>query len=374
MSELLHSLQVPLTGPLSAVEWARGTEVSVPQAIAAFGNGDIPLSDGATETIVNAVRMHAAFTNSPASSRLPISYQAVPMRLRTAIGHFLGKVQRRRSAVWARFPRWPLDLSADYVADLVTKEQPMFAGVRTPVLLSHDIDTPEGLRNLVPRFLPLEEAVGARSSNYVVPCAWPIDYDLLDETARRGHEIGIHGYDHSNKTPYAPPAQMRSRLEAARPLIERYGILGYRAPSLVRTPELMDQLQRLYGYDSSIPTSGGLFPVPNNGCASARPFRLGTLIEIPLSLPRDGSLRFLGHTATDIPEIWKACAIQVSASGGIVSLLTHCEDRFSGEPAMLEAYRRFLAFVAEDDRFEFSTPAAILNRMAVCDSVGRELT
>src|SRR5438093_6664071 len=59
---------------------------------------------------------------------------------------------------------------------------------RAPVVLTHDIDSPEGLKNLVARFLPLEEAVGARSTSYIVPCAWPLDHSLIAELVAR--EIG----------------------------------------------------------------------------------------------------------------------------------------------------------------------------------------
>lgn len=346
-----------------AAAWAEGMEVTVPDAVAALlaqGNAGAEQAAAAVE----AVRMYAAFTpDSPTSSRLPFSYQSVPLPVRTLIGDVLGRLQRRRQSSWAAFPRWPLDLSADYVADTLGAPPSPFADGPAPVLLSHDIDTAEGLKNLVPRFLPLEESVGARSSNYVVPCAWPVDYGLLDETAARGHEIGIHGFDHSNRTPFAPPAELRARIEAARPLVERYGVTGYRAPSLLRTRELLDGLQSLYRYDSSMPASGGLFPVPNNGCASARPFRIGSLVEIPLTMPRDGSLRFLGHDPREILQTWKACAQRIAASGGIVSLLTHCEDRFSGNPPMLGAYREFLEHLASGAEFEFTTPARLLERI-----------
>src|SRR5205085_6806697 len=140
-----------------------------------------------------------------------------------------------------------------------------------PVILTHDIDSPEGLRNLVDRFLPAEEAVVARSTSYIVPCAWQIDDRAVQAIISRGHDVGVHGYDHSNRTPFAAGEERRRRLDAARPFAAKYGAVGYRAPSLLRTRALLRDLAGRYRYDSSIPTSGGLFPVPNNGRASARP-------------------------------------------------------------------------------------------------------
>jgi peptidoglycan/xylan/chitin deacetylase (PgdA/CDA1 family) len=260
---------------------------------------------------------------------------------------------------WAAFPTFPLDLSADFVADL--ERGTAVIPDATPVLVSHDIDSPEGLQNLVRDFLPLEEAAGARSANYIVPCAWPVDDDAVKEVIARGHEVGVHGTDHSNRTPFLDTPARRERLDRGRAFGERYGAIGYRAPSLLRTRALLQDLATRYRYDSSIPTSGGLFPIPNNGCASARPYRLGELVEIPVSMPRDGSLRFLGYSARQILRLWIDCAERIAAARGVVVLLTHCEARFSGNSAMLGAYQGFLAHVAASTKFKFAMPRDILS-------------
>lgn len=308
--------------------------------------------------------LRAAFTErQPLSSRLPFSYRKIPARIRSLIATVTGRLQRRREDRWAAFPKWPLDLSADFLADLFSSGPSAFASGPTPVLLSHDLDSAEGLRNLVKYFLDLEETFGARSANYIVPCSWSIDHELLTEVKERGHEVGIHGYDHGNLTPFAEVEERRRRLQAAQPLVERYEIDGYRSPSLLRTRNLLRDLSKLYRYDSSIPTSGGLFPVPNNGCASARPFFVEGIWEIPLSLPRDGSMRFLGYSPGQIADLWIECADQIARSGGVVVLLTHCEARFSGNSRMLDAYRHFLEHVSASDRYVWSTPAEVLSKI-----------
>lgn len=321
-------------------------------------HGDVSAADAVD------VRERAAFTDTPpASSRMPVSYQRVPGWVRALVASAVGRRQRRHVERWAAFPGWPLDLTADLLSDLAGAPR-MDVGRRTPVLLTHDIDSPEGLHNLVADFLPIEEAVGARSTSYVVPCGWTLDDEALEETRRRGHEIGVHGYDHSNRTPFASPAERRRRIDAARPFVERYGAAGYRAPSLLRTRALIRDLTPLYAYDSSLPTSGGLFPVPNNGCATARPFVVEGMTEIPLTLPRDGSLRFLGHSPDEIVRIWTSCADAIARSGGVVVLLTHCEARFSGNRDMLQAYSRFIDYVrASPERFVFSTAADVAARL-----------
>jgi hypothetical protein len=100
--------------------------------------------------------------------------------------------------------------------------------------------------------------------------------------------------------------------------------------------------------------------VPNNGCASARPFHIGRITEIPISMPRDAGMLFLGFSPPELLKIWIDCAEAIADSGGVVMLLTHCEGRFLGQPVMQRIYRQFLDYVAASDRFAFSTPAEVL--------------
>jgi len=354
--------------------WARGGTFRLPASlaersklsghVAADGGLEIsPEMAGIAASHGAELRLRHAFTEKPPwSCRLPVSYQIIPPRLRSLIASALGFRRRHQVSQWAAFPGWPLDLSADFLADLGSGKPGCFINGPTPVILTHDLDSPEGLRNLVRWFLEAEETVGARSTNFVVPCAWPLDHGLLAEVQQRGHEIGVHGYDHSNRTPFLNGERRRRRLAEAYDRLGRYGVVGYRAPSLFRTKALVEDLAGLYSYDSSIPTSGGLFPVPNNGCASARPFSMAGLMEVPLSLPRDGSLRFLGYSPDQTLDLWIDCAKKIAASGGVVVLLTHCESRFSGNAAMLHIYRRFLDFIASYGDFAFSSMREVVQR------------
>ncbi|MCU1385389.1 MAG: hypothetical protein JWL71_4086 [Acidobacteria bacterium] len=363
----LERVVVGSVGGREPAVWAEGRTVSLSSELLdrtgwrrfldASGTLSLP-GDVEIPTLDDVVRLReqAAFTDHPpASSRLPVSYQYVPGWARAIVGASIGRLNRSRTGHWARFPAWPLDLSADFVADMTSTASPMSA-LRTPVLLTHDIDSPEGLERLVADFLPLEEQAGARSTSYVVPCAWPIEYALADAVVSRGHDIGVHGYDHSNRTAFADAAERGRRLDAAAAFADRYRSTGYRAPSLLRTRALLRDLAGRYRYDSSIPTSGGLFPVPNNGCASARPFVAEGIAELPLSMPRDGSLRFLGHSPGEIAALWISCADAIARARGVVVLLTHCERRFSGNVAMLAAYRTLLEYIGADERFAFSSP------------------
>jgi peptidoglycan/xylan/chitin deacetylase (PgdA/CDA1 family) len=364
--------RVRITGAHSErLEWAVGREVSLPASLLASltRSSDVATLDlrrvhtPALNGLASDLRLRAAFTDgAPHSRRVPFSYHRIPPTIRWYLARQLGRRLRSRQSDWARFPGWPLDLSADFVSDWMC-EDPVCPPARpTPVLLTHDIDSREGLRNLVEHFLPLEEVVGARSTNYIVPCAWPLDHGMLREVIARGHEIGVHGYDHSNRTPFLKRDERRRRLSEGRALLEPYSPTGYRAPSLVRTAGLVEDLADYFAYDSSIPTSGGPFPTFNNGCATARPFRIGRTLEIPISARRDGTAQFLGYSAQEIGPMWIENAEDIAAARGVVVLLTHCEKRFSGNPPMLGAYRQFLDFVAHSSRLEWDTAG----RVAAC--------
>jgi peptidoglycan/xylan/chitin deacetylase (PgdA/CDA1 family) len=368
----LLPVRIVSVGDRPQAAWAEGLSVHLPaalvdragwrRAIRPDGALAIPSAAGPIdEDDVIRLREQRAFTDRPLTASLPVNYRIVPGWARALIASGIGRWNRRHVDRWGTFPAWPIDLSADLLADLCDHSRAARPPASpAPVVVTHDIDSPEGLTQLVKQFLSVEESVGARSTSYLVPCAWPIDYGLVDDMIARGHTAGVHGCDHSNRTPFAPAEERRRRLDAGRRFAERYPVNGYRAPSLLRTRALLRDVGARYRYDSSIPTSGGLFPTPNNGCATARPFRVEGVVELPITLPRDGSLRFLGCSPDEILRTWIDCAELIARSRGVVVLLTHCERRFTGHPAMFRTYCRFLEYLRNQaDRFVFSTADAV---------------
>ena len=198
----LVQVRMVSVGDYGAAVWAEGVRFKVPADLPArlgwrvLTSGDVSIDRGAPPVPpgeIPKLRERAAFTEQPPlSARLPISYQRVPGRVRALIGSAIGRRHRGRADRWADFPQWPLDLSADLLFDLSLPVAP-YPPSPAKVILTHDIDSSEGLRNLVRCFLPAEEGVGARSTNFIVPCAWPIDEALASEVTARGHEVGVHG-------------------------------------------------------------------------------------------------------------------------------------------------------------------------------------
>ena len=153
-----------------------------------------------TDRDVAELRERCAFTDRPPlSARLPISYQYVPGWARALAASAIGRWNRRKVSRWAGFPGWPIDVSADVLNDLGESTPDGGLDGPTPVVLTHDIDSPEGLTNLLGRFVPLEEAVHAHSTSYVVPCAWPVDHGAgrrVDRTRSRGGRARIRPQQH----------------------------------------------------------------------------------------------------------------------------------------------------------------------------------
>jgi len=343
---------------LSTAAWAMDLQLYAPGVCV---RDETLCPEKLTSNFISALRDRSIWIETPpTSSRLPIPYHLIPPRIRTFIAACIGRSKRKK--LETLFPAFPIDLSVDALSDVLGLDNPLLHYSRPPFITTHDIDSQEGLDKLLKYFLPIEERYGFRSVNYIVPCKWKLDHARLQEIKDRGHQLGIHGYNHANKTPFLNPAEIERRVEAARDLVERYSITGYRAPSLIRTPALVHALKRLYRYDSSVPTTGGLFPTPGNGCASARPFKLEGIPEIPLSLPRDGHLRFLGLSSNEILNVWKESAALINRSHGITHLLTHCESHFSGNRPMLKAYESFLSYVVEENGWTAIFPDELLEK------------
>jgi hypothetical protein len=119
------------------VAWAEGLPLNLPAALLRLLGEPPPTGDAAAAArqAAEALKLAAAFTEiPPASTRLPFSYQTIPGPMRPLRGRLIGRVQRARQAKWARYPGWPLDLSADVAADLAGAPGITFRC--TPVLLT----------------------------------------------------------------------------------------------------------------------------------------------------------------------------------------------------------------------------------------------
>src|SRR5262249_13242264 len=148
--------------------WTEGQRIHLPASVfersgwrrCTSAAGDLRVPDDPTAITADDVarlREARAFTDRPPlSARLPVSYRVAPGWARAAIASAVGHWRRRRVGEWAAFPGWPIDLSADAIDDLRDggDRDGLGSAEPAPVVLTHDIDSPEGLASLIASFLP----------------------------------------------------------------------------------------------------------------------------------------------------------------------------------------------------------------------------
>src|SRR4030095_143423 len=179
--------------------------------------------------------------------------------------------------------------------------------------------------------------------------------DLIQEVERRGHEIGVHGYNHLLLTEITPE-EFDADLQKAFEALDRAGVksnpIGFRAPSfsMVNTTKdwALPTLEK-YGfrYDSSV------FPVgfhPDYGIANAplSPYKItDRLYEFPMSVLEIYGRRFPscgGGYFRPFPYSYtRYCMRKVNEQGRAVVFYLHPWELDPGQPCInnLSASQKF---------------------------------
>jgi peptidoglycan/xylan/chitin deacetylase (PgdA/CDA1 family) len=217
------------------------------------------------------------------------------------------------------------------------------------------VDTRRGAE-LIPAFAALERGLGVRSTFFVCSHHYPLDYDALGKLAAEGFEIASHGYNHDNRDGFLAEPEREARLrEIRRSLGARVPLAGFRAPSLARTPALYASLARHFAWDSSVPD---VDLEDEGGCATVLPFRIGELVEIPVTLPLESSLLYRGTSATRIFELWSDKLDWIRRVGGVATAVLHTEPHLGGHPELRACYARWLGTLGSD--LWVTTPSELL--------------
>jgi len=204
---------------------------------------------------------------------------------------------RRLRAV--EFPKWPQDDSLTDLLGALLAECMRVAGVdRVPCIglwprgktwawtLTHDVDTGLGYAH-VDALAAVEEKRGLRSCWYFVPERYPLERRQLDAVRERGHEIGVHGLQHSGKL-FSSRAEFERRVGRINAYVREWGVTGFRSPATYRNPFWLPELE--VDHDSSYMDNASCEPQRGGVCAPF-PFMLSErLVELPISLPMDHTL------------------------------------------------------------------------------------
>ena len=265
----------------------------------------------------------------------------IPRAAQLALRRLFTSAQQRRT-----FPAWPIE---SYVVDLVRAaiagalpcddDQPLLGiapwpdGASFAFCVTHDVEWDSGLR-LAPAVRAIEEKLGVHSSWNLVPERYPIDWLIVEELRQSGAEIGIHGLKHDGKL-FNSLSLFRQRLKEIERYAHDWGAVGFRSPSCLRNAQWMREMS--FDYDTSFPDTDPYEPQPG-GCCSVWPYFIGSMVELPLTMPQDHTIyEILGH---DDLRIWEKKANWLASVGGLVQVNVHPD--YMTLPNRLLQYEEFL--------------------------------
>jgi hypothetical protein len=218
---------------------------------------------------------------------------------------------------------------------------------RFAFVLTHDVDTADGMRN-VPRIAALEEELGFRSSWNILPYKYRIDEGLIRELKSRSFEIGIHGFSHDGRL-FSSRKTFARRAAKINDALAQYGAVGFRAPMVHRNSEWLQELN--VEYDASYFDTDPFQAMPG-GVGSLWPFRMGRFVELPYTLPQDHTLFVVLGKRHD--RIWRKKLDYIKKYCGMALMITHPEHINS--PERLEIYREFLIRVRDEGDYWHALP------------------
>lgn len=247
----------------------------------------------------------------------------------------------------ATFPAWPVEpiltVKVDaYLRALLRERDGLHriaywpGNARGAFVITHDVEWDTGLRR-APAIAALERELGFSSCWNLVPERYPIDWGIVDELRAGGFEIGLHGLKHDGRL-FQSKRIFGERLRAMHDYARRWGAEGFRSPSTLRNAAWMTAME--FSYDSSFPDTDPYEP-QTGGCCSPWPYFLGSMVELPLTLPQDHTLfEILQHR--DI-GVWREKMEWLLVHGGIAVLNIHPDYMLTEE--RLGYYRDMLQYI-----------------------------
>jgi hypothetical protein len=246
-------------------------------------------------------------------------------------------LRRRYVAVQATatFPAWPVEPMVVNAIDFALKKrlttEPAVhriafwpKGFRFAFVITHDVEWDTGLRR-APDLAAIERSLGFVSSWNLVPERYPIDWRIVEQLRAAGNEIGIHGLKHDGRL-FQSRRIFDERMRKINEYARSWGAVGFRSPSTLRNAEWMSTMQ--FEYDSSFPDTDPYEPQPG-GCCTIWPYFLGSMVELPMTMPQDHAL-FEILKQTDI-STWKQKAGWIAEQEGIVVINVHPDYMLTDE-------------------------------------------
>ena len=242
------------------------------------------------------------------------------------------QLQRLYFSGWRElpFPKWPVDFTIDTLhAQLLLLSMNAMGTQRIPfiwfwpdgapngLVMTHDVETAVG-RDFTSSLMDIDDAHGIKASFQVIPAGrYGIPTDYLQEIRERGFELNVHDLKHDGSL-FQDYAQFLSQATKINEYVRNFQSTGFRSGGMYRNQEWFEAFD--ISYDMSVPNAAHLEP-QRGGCCTVMPYRIGEILELPLTTTEDYSLfHMLGDYSIDL---WKRECDQILRRNGMLSFLVH---------------------------------------------------
>lgn len=334
------------------------------------------LADGARQLPYNPHKAWRAIVEeryigpvrAPLHARLPLPYHMVPGALRMALYPLVAGRWPHGPEDHPPDPAWPIERRLDdFRAELFdgltstteTRRGGWPEGRRFPLLVTHDVDTKAGMA-LAGQVLDEMVALGLRPCFFLVGHGYKWDEGFIRAVGEAGGEIGLHGDLHDNRISFLSADKAAERLDTCRELVDKYGIRGFRAPSLLTSDALYEAVRPRFAWDSSVPdTDTHTLLGARRGCGTIFPFRRKGCLVLPLTMPADDRLLLLGYRGLELVDVLRRKMQHVRELGGLCHFLTHPEPHLFGKRVLRDLFRAVFSEILDSGEAWVATPSMV---------------
>jgi hypothetical protein len=263
------------------------------------------------------------------------------------------QVQRLYLSDWRelRFPKWPVDFTVDTLHERLLRLSMQAAGAeRVPfiwfwpdsapscVIMTHDIETALGV-NFTSSLMDMDDAHGIKASFQAVPVGrYEISDEFIDNLNARGFELNVHDLKHDGSL-FRDHTQFLLQAVKVNEYVRKFHAVGFRSGAMYRNQDWVGALD--VSYDMSVPNVAHLEP-QRGGCCTVMPYRIGKILELPLTMTQDYSLfHMLGDYSIDL---WKTECEQILRRNGLISFIVHPD--YVVEPRAQKIYLDLLNYLS----------------------------
>jgi hypothetical protein len=307
---------------------------------------------------------------------LPISYEKAPRQIRNL---FMSSAATKGGN--EKRPLFNYTLRLDCLRSILVcaieklskkiLQKKTWNGRKYACLLTHDIDSQEGLRQA--RVLKrMEERYDLPSAWYVPSAHFRLDSLAIRELANNG-EIGSHDTRHDGRLARLSKEKMMERLSSSRRVLSkcaRCAVEGFRAPLLQHNLGIMDALRSVgYIYDTSIPTWEPKHPstMKPQGIGTVFPMIINGVVEVPVTLPQDHQMmHVLNYGPKETIEIWKHSMNTIKEMSGLCVFLVH-PDYELAQSKNIGVYEDLLSTI-KTDHDSWTTLPRDISKMRLADA------